>query len=229
MTETVGTGSDNPSSTRGRYKRLSDAIRELGLEPAATIDEMAVLIESYAAPSALSATYRILMLEWFGVRDVARRSRGQLQKRDLANVLVRMAALDASTSFTLEEAAHGLGESLETVAGLFATRHLYGYEIGSRTVLPGWQFKLDAGNMPAKVISPELNRVVRAIPNASPPALVRGLMTLEDPSLPAPAGDPITPREWLLLGGSAYPVASTLARHLEGSRLGSLDMSILSL
>jgi len=210
------------------YQRLSDAVRGLGLEPAATIDEMAALIESYAAPSTLSAAYRVLMLEWYGVRDVARRGRGFLAKEDLANILVRMAVLDASTSFAVEETARALDEAPETLSQLLATKHLYGYDSGHGMMLPGWQFVLDDGNMPVRVISSNLHRVVEAIPVGTPPALVRGIMTLEDPSLPARTGEPVSPREWLLLGGSPFPVAATLARHLEGSRLGALDMSFLT-
>ena len=223
------TGCDErPCRAHGRYARLSSAALALGLEPDAAIDEVAALLENYAIPSSLSVIHRSLMLEWFGVREVARRDSGPLAKQDLANVLVRMATLDALTSFTADEAALALGRSGQDIREMLSSRRLYGYEVDRKTMIPGWQFELNDGNMPQRVISPKLKRVVEAIPDASPPALVRGLMTLEDPSLPTQGGQLVSPRDWLLRGGSPFPVAATLARHLQGSRFGVLDMSIVT-
>lgn len=191
-------------------------IGSLGLDPASTLFDLSDLIRSYARPSNLSRLHRELMLERFGASDLPANHHA-LRRESVVSVMIRMSSVDAATSLTIHEAATLTGRDAQEILRDVENRALWSYGHQS-TLLPAWQFIVDEGSLPEmRVISDHLPTVIAAIPEESPPALVRGLMTLEDPTLSHHLGRTISPRDWLLEGHGPLPVVALLLRNLEGN------------
>lgn len=215
MTSAPRPGTGRPSRTLA-LTEVSAALEALGLDPVRALYDIAELLRLYGAPSTLSSIHRELMLQWFGSSDLPATfsGSGPLRREEIVAIAVRMSVLDTATAYSIDETAALLGESELEVGRLVNDRALWVF--GHKTILiPAWQLNI-TGNS-AALISPHLATVVRAIPMNAPPALVRGLMTLENPQLSRNTNSSTSPRDWLLKGHGPMPVVSLLLRHLEGS------------
>lgn len=211
-----------PHSGPGRPSRavalaeISASLEDLGLDPVRALSDIAELLRLYGTPSTLSTIHRELMLQWFGSSDLEKGAGGPgpLRREELVAVAVRMSALDAATAYAVGDAAALLDVDEQEIHRLVDDRELWAF--GHKAILvPAWQFEVVDGR--ASLISSHMKTVVRAIPRAAPPALVRGLMTLEDPQLSRNSNTSTSPRDWLLRGHSPMPVVALLLRFLEGS------------
>ncbi|WP_146248629.1 hypothetical protein [Curtobacterium sp. MCLR17_044] len=211
-----------PHSGPGRPSRalalaeVSASLEALGLDPVRALSDIAELLRLYGTPSTLSSIHRELMLQWFGSSDLqgSFSGSGPLRREEIVAVAVRMSALDTATAYSVDEISALLGESEQEVRRLVDDRNIWTF--GHKAILvPAWQFEIAEDK--ASPISPHLATVVSAIPRNAPPALVRGLMTLEDPQLSRNNNTSTSPRDWLLKGHGPMPVVALLLRHLEGS------------
>lgn len=215
MTPAPHTGPGRPSRALA-LAEVSASLEALGLDPLRALSDIAELLRLYGTPSTLSSIHRELMLQWFGSSDLQTNSSGSgpLRREELVAVAVRMSALDTVTAYSIEDIAGLLGNTEKQIQRLVNDRELWAF--GHKTTLvPAWQFDITEDS--ASLISPHLSTVVRAIPRNAPPALVRGLMTLDDPQLSRNHNSSTSPRDWLLQGHGPMPVVALLLRHLEGS------------
>jgi hypothetical protein len=81
---------------------------------------------------------------------------------------------------------------------------LYAIRSGGRLLLPDWQFGADGSPLPG------LRVVLRAFDEAEHPLGVQSFMTTVQADLESPAGEPMSPRNWLASGGAPAVVAEIL-------------------
>lgn len=127
--------------------------------------------------------------------------------RRLARTLARYAALRA-TALTESEAASLLGVSESRVRQRVAQGTLYGVRVGRGRRLPRFQF---AGGGPV----PSVGAVLKELRQGVHPISVENWFTLPNPDLylDEDEEEPVSPREWLISGGSPEPL-KPLAREL---------------
>jgi len=124
----------------------------------------------------------------------------------LARTAARYAALRA-VALTECEAAALLGVSESRVRQRIGERTLYAVRAGRERRLPRFQFAGEG-------LVPNVGDVLREIPEDAHPLAVEGWFASPDPDLVFGEGeDPLSPRDWLLSGGSAE-VLRPLAREL---------------
>lgn len=107
-------------------------------------------------------------------------------------------AVLADSALSVSEAAKRLGVDTSRVRHRLAQGKLTGWKERSWR-LPSWQFTDDG-------VLPGLDAVLAAIPDDQPPLMVAAFMNTVQPDLML-AGEPVTPRMWLLAHGDAGPVA----------------------
>ncbi len=136
-----------------------------------------------------------------GGLDVSRPSGGS----QLALTAARYAAMLAS-SLTVSEAAALLEVSESRIRQRIGDSTLYGVRVGKERRLPRFQFAEGA-------VVPGIGEVLREIPEDVYPVSVENWFTRPNPDLYLDEEEPVSPREWLLSGGSPEvlaPVAKEL-------------------
>ena len=114
----------------------------------------------------------------------------------LARTAARYAALRAA-ALTEREAAALLGVSESRVRQRIGERTLYAVRAGRERRLPRFQFAEDG-------LVPKVGEVLREMPEDAHPLAVEGWFASPDPDLVLEGEDaPLSPRDWLLSGGSA--------------------------
>jgi len=137
-----------------------------------------------------------------GGLDLSRVSGGE----GLARTAARYAALRAA-ALTEPEAAALLGVSESRVRQRIGERTLYAVRAGRERRLPRFQFSEDG-------LVPNVGEVLREVPEDAHPLAVEGWFVGPDPDLILEGEDAsLSPRDWLLSGGSAE-VLRPLAREL---------------
>ncbi|HET6502629.1 MAG TPA: DNA-binding protein [Amycolatopsis sp.] len=112
-------------------------------------------------------------------------------------------AVLTESALSAAEAARFLGIDPSRVRHKLAHRRLTGWKEAGGWRLPAWQFT------PAGLL-PGLEIVLSVLPADQPPLVVASFMTTRQDDLVL--GDaPVTPREWLLAGGTPTPVAALAA------------------
>lgn len=126
---------------------------------------------------------------------------GPSEGRQLARTAAKYAAMLAS-SLTITEAAALLGVSKSRIRQRIGERSLYGVRAGRQWRLPRFQF---AGDEEV----PGIAEVVRRMPVDVHPVSAENFFTLPNPDLYLDEEEeqPVSPREWLLSGGSPETVA----------------------
>lgn len=120
-----------------------------------------------------------------------------LSQAAAANTAARL-LMDAR-ALSADEAAAGLGVTTSTIRRYRASRKLYAYDRGDRTLFPSWQFMADG-----KMV-PHLDKVLTALPAGLHPQSVAGFFLTPQPDLPLD-GHPVSCKEWLERGGPVEPV-----------------------
>lgn len=136
-----------------------------------------------------------------GGLDLSRPSEG----RGLAHTVAKYAAILAS-SLTIAEAAALLGVSESRIRQRIGERSLYGIRAGKEWRLPRFQFA--GGNE-----VPGIAEVVRRVREDVHPVSVENYFIYPSPDLYLDEEEdhPVSPREWLLSGGSPEAVAHVAA------------------
>ncbi|TNC21925.1 DNA-binding protein [Amycolatopsis alkalitolerans] len=109
-------------------------------------------------------------------------------------------AVLAESALTVADAARLLGVDPSRVRHRLAARRLAGWKDHTGWRLPAWQFARDG-------VLPGLDAVLAAVPEGEPALAVAAFMSRRQDDLVL-AGEPVTPREWLLAGGDPRPVAA---------------------
>ena len=125
--------------------------------------------------------------------------------RNTADALIDAAA----TSFSVSDAAIGLGVDPSRVRHRISDRSLYALKLGTKLRLPHWQFG-DSPATPGRLeVLPHLRRILGAVPPAATPFEIATFMTSGQVELQL-SGSAVTPREWLLAGQSPDPICEML-------------------
>lgn len=208
----------DPASWAESVGELMDALVAAGWQdPAEFVFETAALVRAMQEPSRMRSTHRFLALERLGMMDRPVEAGMHLSSHELQIVLARMSTIDLGSSYTAEETASLLELSVAEVTASALSGSLYAFETGRSLRFPDWQFALETPPGRAAPISDALATVIASIPLETVPGLVRGVMTLDNPMIPKRRGMPTSPRQYLMDGGSARPVAATLSYFLDGS------------
>lgn len=120
------------------------------------------------------------------------------QESDPRARTVAARAVLADSALSVSEAARRLGIDTSRVRHRLAQGKLTGWKDRSWH-LPSWQFTDDG-------VLPGLDAVLAAVPDDQPPLMVAAFMNTVQPDLLL-AGEPVTPRMWLLARGDVAPVA----------------------
>ncbi|GAA5170391.1 DNA-binding protein [Amycolatopsis dongchuanensis] len=112
-------------------------------------------------------------------------------------------AVLAESALTVPAAADRLGVDASRVRHRLAERRLTGWKDQGGWRLPAWQFTDDG-------VLPGLDTVLAALPAGQPALVVAAFMTHPQDDLVI-AGEPVSPRQWLLAGGDPRPVAALAA------------------
>jgi hypothetical protein len=175
-----------PSTPIAAFGDLERAIEGLGLPASETIRDLIELYLALAKPSRLDSALRHLELEWLGARDAPTAAGVGNLRASLMHIASRSLAIG----------------------------HVWAYG-GADLHFPRWQFTYGRDGLPSGFISDRLQVIVAAIPVDANPALVRSLMTLSTPWFPTVRGREVSPREFILGGGSPSAVAAMLLRFLD--------------
>lgn len=114
----------------------------------------------------------------------------------------RFAALRA-TALSVRQAAERLGVDTSSIRRRLGDRTLYGIKADGRWLLPAFQFDGDA-------LVPNTERALAALPVGVHPVAVANWFLRPDPDLEL-AGEPVAPRDWLLVGNDPEPVVALAA------------------
>ncbi|WP_156479399.1 helix-turn-helix domain-containing protein [Gordonia sp. QH-12] len=121
-----------------------------------------------------------------------------IERRASTRTAQRIADLVA-TVLTAEEAARRLGVTPGHVQQRLRARTLFAMHVGSALRLPAFQFT-ESDELPG------WDRIAPTIPESAHPVSVAGFMNAVHPDLTV-AGEPVSPRDWLIGGGSPDHVA----------------------
>jgi hypothetical protein len=102
------------------------------------------------------------------------------------------------SALTVTDAATTLSVDTSRVRHRLAAGRLAGWKDRGGWRLPAWQFTSGG-------VLPGLERVLAALPGDQPPLVIAAFMTTPQEDLRL-AGEPATPRQWLLAGGDPTPV-----------------------
>ncbi|BDZ50519.1 hypothetical protein GCM10025867_48170 (plasmid) [Frondihabitans sucicola] len=194
------------------------SLKAFGIDPVDTVNDLSSILEALSVNSlGLKKAHHLLLLERLTMEERPSRLNGHLEADDIREILARMSFLDVGMSLTPNEVASLLGCSTRVVLDDIEWGRLHAIRAADRYLLPSWQFEFTSDGRSAKVITQQMEMIVAAIPPEIPAAFTRAIMTLDDPTLPRRGKDHLSPRDFLLSGGSARPVAATLLRYLEGS------------
>lgn len=127
--------------------------------------------------------------------DLSPRTGNEVDAR--AKTVVAQAVLRDS-ALTVADAAATLDVDTSRVRHRLAAGRLAGWKDRGGWRLPAWQFTSGG-------VLPGLERVLAALPGDQPPLVVAAFMTTPQEDLRL-AGEPATPRQWLLAGGDPGPV-----------------------
>jgi len=125
------------------------------------------------------------------------------KERDPRARTVALQAVLRDTALTVAGAAERVGVDASRVRHRLADGGLTGWKDRGGWQLPVWQFTNDD-------VLPGLEVVLAAVPDDQPPLVVAGFMTTPQHDLPT-AGEPTTPRDWLLAGRDPAAVARLVA------------------
>jgi excisionase family DNA binding protein len=128
--------------------------------------------------------------------------------RFLAGMMVDNAAEAVRGSVTVEETARWLGVHPSRVRHRISDGALYGFKVGKHLRLPAWQFDRADGETPDPI--PGLRTVLASLAGDAHPLEISTFMTTPDADLVID-DRPVSPREWLVAGGDATPVAALAA------------------
>lgn len=109
-------------------------------------------------------------------------------------------AVLAESALTVSGAANLLNIDPSRVRHRLGARRLTGWKDQGGWRLPAWQFTEDG-------VLPSLETVLAAVPGDEPALVVAAFMSTKQDDLVI-AGEPVTPRQWLLAGGDPRPVAA---------------------
>ncbi|MPZ82969.1 MAG: DNA-binding protein [Actinophytocola sp.] len=132
--------------------------------------------------------------------DLAPRRDGERDPRARA---VALQAVLRDTALTVAGAAERINVDTSRIRHRLSAGKLIGWKDRGEWRLPVWQFTNDG-------VLPGLESVLESVPEDQPPLVVAGFMTTRQEEL-ALAGDPASPRDWLLAGGDPTPVATLVA------------------
>lgn len=124
-------------------------------------------------------------------------------ERDPRARTVALQAVLRDTALSVAGAAERVGVDASRIRHRLAEGRLAGWKDGGGWRLPVWQFTNDG-------VLPGLDTVLAAVPADQPPLAVAGFMTTAQQDLRT-AGEPTTPRDWLLAGGDPAAVARLVA------------------
>lgn len=124
-------------------------------------------------------------------------------ERDPRARTVALQAVLRDTALSVAGAAERVGVDASRIRHRLAEGRLAGWKNGGGWRLPVWQFTNDG-------VLPGLDTVLAAVPADQPPLAVAGFMTTAQQDLRT-AGEPTTPRDWLLAGGDPAAVARLVA------------------
>lgn len=122
-------------------------------------------------------------------------------ERDVRARTVALQAVLRDTALTVAGAADRIGVDASRIRHRLAEAQLAGWKDRGGWRLPVWQFTDDD-------VLPGLTTVLAAIPADQPTLVVAAFMTTPQAALGDP---PVTPRDWLLAGGSPARVASLMS------------------
>ncbi|MDR7300379.1 DNA-binding protein [Haloactinomyces albus] len=103
------------------------------------------------------------------------------------------------TALSVAEAASRVGVDTSRIRHRVASHHLIGWKDRGGWRLPAWQFT-------EHDVLPGLETILAAMPDDQPALVLANFMTTPQEDLEI-SGRPVTPREWLMAGGSAQRVA----------------------
>lgn len=132
--------------------------------------------------------------------DLAPRRDGERDSRARA---VAAHAVLRDTALTVAGAAERLGVDTSRIRHRLGAQELTGWKDRGGWRLPVWQFT-------ATDALPGLPAVLAAVPADQPPLIVAAFMTTAQAELLL-AGEPVSPRQWLLATGDPGPVATLAA------------------
>lgn len=121
------------------------------------------------------------------------------RERDPRAKTVALQAVLRDTALSVAGAAERVGVDSSRIRHRLADGRLAGWKDRGGWRLPAWQFTSGG-------VLPGLERVLAALPGDQPPLVVAAFMTTPQEDLRL-AGEPATPRQWLLAGGDPGPVA----------------------
>jgi hypothetical protein len=125
------------------------------------------------------------------------------KERDPRARTVALQAVLRDTALSVAGAAERIGVDSSRIRHRLADGRLIGWKDRGGWRLPVWQFTGDS-------VLPGLDAVLAAAPDDQPPLVVAGFMTTLQQDLRT-AGEPTTPRDWLLAGGDPAAVAALVA------------------
>lgn len=125
------------------------------------------------------------------------------RERDSRARAVAAHAVLRDTALTVAGAAERLGVDTSRIRHRLGAHELTGWKDRGGWRLPVWQFT-------ATDALPGLAAVLAAVPDDQPPLIVAAFMTTEQAELLL-AGEPVSPRQWLLATGDPGPVATLAA------------------
>ena len=120
------------------------------------------------------------------------------ERRAVASTAAEAADL-AARSLTVDQVAARAGVSPSRVRHWIGDGAVHAVRVGSRNLLPAWQFGADGRPLP------HLGRVLAALPDDLHPLSVVGFFTTPEPELDVD-GRPLDPASWLAGGGDPEPV-----------------------
>jgi hypothetical protein len=122
-------------------------------------------------------------------------------ERDVRARAVALQAVLRDTALTVAGAAERIGVDASRIRHRLSEGQLIGWKDRGGWRLPVWQFTDDD-------VLPGLGTVLADVPEDQPALVVAAFMTTPQTALGDP---PVTPRDWLLAGGSPERVASLMS------------------
>ncbi len=181
--------SDEELGQRGIHRSIEEIVAEAREMVVISVTEMPVG-RGVVEPGRELSAGEVRVLERGGL-ELSRAPRGER----LARTAARYAALRAA-ALTESEAASLLGVSESRVRQRIGEGTLYAVRTGRERRLPRFQF---AGGRPV----PHAGEVLREVREDAHPLAVERWFTSPDPDLILEGeGEPLSPRDWLLSGGS---------------------------
>lgn len=186
-----------PTNSKAKRRTAEPSTVALWIEsrrPSFSEADLVIALERMERPAATVGLTSQDRVFWERHSGIARS--GSSADASLGNVVARV-QLEAD-AWTADEAARHLGVDPSTVRHYRRENKLHAIPVGGRLRFPLWQFT-DHGALPS------LAQVLQVLPEDVHPQTVAGFFTTPQPDLVL-GGAAVSPREWLLGGGSADQV-----------------------